>query len=215
MANSLYPLAQRGLFAESSVTFLQIELPQAQLGLISEEVVADTAVEAGWLPPGPLFTSLPPRGGLAGGHRPPCNPTGSACGLEPSLLQPSPGYLLMMAPYVPVPFLLLYVHPRPTPFPGLVPLRLQSIPKDKGTNTGDDHKEILPNEGHLGPWSPFPRGRVSWAGTGEVLGGSGLPGAVGSIKHGISELGLIRAGFRSDLPLPGTGYANLGKSYPL
>lgn len=35
----------RGLFAEPSVTFLQIELPQAQLGLISEEVAADTAVE--------------------------------------------------------------------------------------------------------------------------------------------------------------------------
>lgn len=104
-----------------------------------------------------------------------------------------------MAPYVPVPFLLLYVHPRPTPFPGLVPLRLQSIPKNKGTNIGDDHKEILPNEGHLGPWSPFPRGWVSWAGTGEVLGSSGLPGAVGSIKHGISELGL--GGHQNRVPI--------------
>ena len=48
-----------GLFAESSVTFSQIELPQAQRGLISEEVTADTAAEAGWLPPSPL--SPPPH----------------------------------------------------------------------------------------------------------------------------------------------------------
>lgn len=48
-----------GLFAEANVTFLQIELPWAQLGLISEEVAADTAVKAP--PPRPHAA----RGGLA------------------------------------------------------------------------------------------------------------------------------------------------------
>ena len=55
----------------------------------------------------------------------------------------------------------------PTPFLVLVPFRLSSISKDKGTNTHDDHKEILPNWGHglhsPGAW-------VSWAGHWEVLG---------------------------------------------
>lgn len=51
----------------------------------------------------------------------------------------------MMAPCVPASYVLLYMHPHPTPFLGLVLFRLQSTPKDKGTNTVDNHNEIHPN----------------------------------------------------------------------
>lgn len=62
---------------------------------------------------------------------------------------------------VPVPFLLLYVQPQPTSFPGSGSFRFQHIPKDKGTQIGSDHKEIFHN---VGLWSPFPRSWVSRAG---------------------------------------------------
>lgn len=64
-----------GLFAESSVTFLWIEFPQAQLGLISEEEPADTAAEAA---PHSRDASAGIPGGLAGGTGCSPHPAGGA-----------------------------------------------------------------------------------------------------------------------------------------
>lgn len=101
-----------GLFAELSVTFLQIELPWAQLGLISEEVAVDTAVKVS-----------PPRHHAAMVAWLQSPSTGGVCGLDPS-----PGRLFVMAPHLLILFLSLCVYPT-----AYITSRLRTIwvPKDK------------------------------------------------------------------------------------
>lgn len=173
-----------GLFAESSVTFSQIELPQAQLGLISKEVAADTAAEAAWLPLSPLSPSphlricILPEYMVAWpeGRGSPHAPQWRCVWTGAQLPAAFSWVLVHDDSLCPCPLLASVCTPLSHPFSRL---RFQ---RTKGPKQGLTKKKSSPSGATVSSLQGLGVLGRHW---GEVLGGSVPTEAVGSTKHGV------------------------------